>query len=322
MPLFLGVLIATGAQPLHQRVVQRFPKRETLSAAFLTAVVVTVGLALIGALTLVVLGQLVELAKSVADHYRHGGSAEVLGPRVQELLASVGQGPEELRVQLVGLSESVARNLGGNATHLVGASMGGLLTLVLTAITAYFLLRDGERMSDWLIQLIPLRDDQMRELVRSFREVTRAMLLGTGVTALYEASAAFCGYWAAGVPRPLVWAALTGIASVVPVVGMMMIAAPVCGWLVSTGHTTAGLALGLWCVVGVSGVANYVLRPWLLGSKMRMNDLLAFIALFGGVAAFGMLGMILGPIVAALLVSLVHIYQRDYRPRAARKETQ
>jgi predicted PurR-regulated permease PerM len=144
------------------------------------------------------------------------------------------------------------------------------------------------------------------------------MLLGTGMTALYEATAAFCGYWAAGVPRPLVWAALTGIASVVPVVGMMMIAGPVCGWLVFSGRASAGLALGLWCIIGVGGVANYVLRPWLLGSKMRMNDLLAFIALFGGVAAFGLLGMILGPIVAALLVSLVHIYQRDYRPRGRR----
>jgi predicted PurR-regulated permease PerM len=317
VPLFSGMLIAMGMLPLHQRFVRRFPRRETFSAAVLTGLLALAVLAVGGFFTLVVLGQLIDLARATSDQYRHGGSAEVLGERLQRILTSLGQNPEQIRQEVVSVTENVARNLGQTATRLVEASLSGILVVVLTAITGYFLLREGERLTEWLVGALPLPDDQVRELTRNFREVTQAMLLGTGVTALYEAITAFLGYWIAGVPRPLVWAALTGIASVVPAVGTALILAPIAVWLVLNGQTVGGAAVVVWGVLGMSGVANYVLRPRLLGSRMRMNDLLVFIALFGGVAAFGLLGIILGPIITALLVSLVHIYQRDYRPQVA-----
>ena len=319
VPLFLGMLIAVGAHPLHKRLVQRFPRRETFSAAALTAIVVLIALGMGGFLTLVVLGQLVDLAHEVSNHYRHGGSAEVLGPRLQAILTSMGQDPETVRVELVSATDRAAANLGQTVSHVVAASLGGILGVALTAITGYYLLREGVRQTAWFVRALPLPDDQVRELARSFGDVTKAMLLGTGVTALYEAMTAFIGYQFAGVPRPLVWASLTGIASVVPAVGTALIWAPLALWLTATGHPYIGIGLAAWSVVAMSGVANYFVRPRLLGSKARMNDLLVFIALFGGVAAFGLLGVILGPIVTALLVSLVHIYQRDYRPAAAQK---
>ena len=320
VPIFLGMLVAMGAHPLHRRLVQRFPRRETFSAAVLTGLVLLVMLGLGGFLTLIVLGQLVDLARDVANHYRHGGSAEVLGVRLQGLLTSLGQDPERLREELVTASENVAANVGQTATRLVAASLGGIIVIVLTAVTGYHLLREGEREKEWLVAALPLPHNQVRELARDFLDVTRTMLLGTGVTALYEATTAFLGYWIAGVPRPVVWAALTGIASVIPAVGTTLIVAPIVVWLIATGHLAAGVAIAVWSLVGMGGVANYVLRPRLLGSRMRMNDLLVFIALFGGVAAFGLLGVFLGPIVTAFLVSLVHIYQRDYQPRTAARE--
>jgi len=321
VPLFSGMLIAMGAHPLHRGLVRRFPRRETISAAVLTGLVLVVMLALGGLLTLVVLGQLVDLARDVSDDYRRGGSAEVLGARLQGLLTSLGQDPEKLRQELVSATANVAANVGQIATRVVAASLGGILIIVLTAITGYLLLREGERLTEWFVGALPLPDNQVRELTCNFREVTQAMLLGTGVTALYEATTAFLGYWIAGVPRPLVWAALTGVASVVPAVGTALIWVPIAVWLLATGHLAAGIAVAVWSMVAMSGVANYVLRPRLLGSTMRINDLLVFIALFGGVAAFGLLGIILGPIVTALLVSLVHIYQREYRPKAAVPQT-
>jgi predicted PurR-regulated permease PerM len=317
VPLFLGMLIAIGAHPLHRKLLKRFPGRDTLSAALLTSGVLLIALVLGGVLTLVVLGQLIDLARDLADHYRHGGSAEVLGARTQALLTSLGQDPEKIRTELAAAAESFAANLGNTASRLVQASLEAFLFAILTAITGYFLLREGERQTAWLVRMLPLPDEQVRELANSFRDTTQAMLLGAGVTALYEGVVAFIGYSLAGVQRPLMWAALTSVASVVPAVGTGLIWLPLSLWLVGAGHPIAGTALGVWCMVAMTGAANYVLRPRLLGSKTRMNELLVFIALFGGVAAFGLLGIILGPIVTALFVSLVHIYQRDYRPRAA-----
>jgi predicted PurR-regulated permease PerM len=319
VPLFLGMLIAMGAHPLHQRLVRHFPGRQTLSAAVLTGLVLFVALALGGFLTVVGLRQLIDLARDVSSHYRHGGSAEVLGERLQGLLTSLGQDPEKIRQELVSTTDDIAGNLAQTVSRLIAASLSGMIVIVLTAITGYYLLREGARQTEWLVRALPLPDEQVRELARNFRDVTKAMLLGTGVTSLYEATTAFLGYWIAGVPGPLVWGALTGVASVIPAVGTALILVPIAIWLMANGHLAAGVGVVIWGLVGMGGVANYVLRPKLLGSRMRMNDLLVFIALFGGVAAFGLLGVILGPIITALLVSLVHIYQRDYRPKAAHK---
>jgi predicted PurR-regulated permease PerM len=79
-------------------------------------------------------------------------------------------------------------------------------------------------------------------------------------------------------------------------------------------HPAEGLGLLLWGSLVIVFVADYILRPKLVGTRMRMNDLLVFIAIFGGVEAFGILGVVVGPIAVALFLSLVRIYQRDYRP--------
>src|SRR5207302_4236669 len=130
-------------------------------------------LALGGFLTLVVLGQLVDLVRDASNHYRHGGSAEVLGPRLQAILTSLGQDPEQLHQLLVSAAESIAANVGQTATRVVAASLGGIIIVVLTGITGYFLLREGERLTAWFVGALPIPDNQVRELARSFRDVTR-----------------------------------------------------------------------------------------------------------------------------------------------------
>jgi predicted PurR-regulated permease PerM len=162
---------------------------------------------------------------------------------------------------------------------------------------------------------MPLPDSQVWELARNFRDVTRAMLLGTGVTAFYQGASAFVGYWIFGVPHAIVWAALTGVASVLPGIGTLLVWVPVSGYLLASGSIGKGIGLLVWGSVVIVLVADYVLRPWLVKTKLRMNDLLVFIAIFGGIEAFGVVGLILGPIFVALFVSLLRIYQREYRVR-------
>jgi predicted PurR-regulated permease PerM len=176
-------------------------------------------------------------------------------------------------------------------------------------------LREGAEITDWLVTVLPLPDAQVRELVSNFRDVTQAMLLGTFATAFYQGGISFLGYVIAGVPNAILWASLTGVASLLPGIGTALVWAPLSIWLLATGRIVLGLVLLAWGTLLIVGIADYILRPRLLGSKVRMNELLVFIAIFGGIEAFGLLGLILGPIVTALFVSLIRIYQRDYRPR-------
>ncbi len=315
VPLFLGLLAAVGAYPAHKRFVARSPARAALSAALLTAGVLVATLATMAFVVTVVTSQLVVAARSAREHYQHGGTAELLGPTLSALLERVGLHPAELLQKLSQSFEALA----GNAARVTGAvvitSLNSILIIIFAALTTYYLLREGAEITRWLVDALPLPDAQVWELVNNFRDVTRAMLLGTGATALYQGVIAFFGYWICSVPNPVLWASLTGVASLLPGIGTALVWAPMAIYLFAVGKVVRGLLMIAWGAVLVVGVADYVLRPRLLGSKVRMNELLVFIAIFGGIEAFGLLGLILGPIVTALLVSLTRIYLREYRPK-------
>jgi len=315
VPIFLGLLIAIGTYPLHRRLVARSPRRASLFAAALTAGVLLVSLATLGLVLAIVSSQLVSIGRSANEHFRHGGAAELLGPRLNAFLIRLHVDSGTI-LQVIGQAAEAAA---GNVAHATGtilaASVGTLVALVFAALTSFYLLREGAEITSWFVRIVPLPDGQVWELVRNFRDVTRAMLLGTGATALYQGIISFLGYWVLGVPNPLLFASLTAVASLLPGIGTALIWAPLSIWLLVSGGIGRGLALLVWSALSVVGVADYVLRPRLLGNKVKMNDLLVLIALFGGIEAFGLLGLILGPIVVALFVALVRIYEREYRPR-------
>lgn len=318
VPLFLGLLVAIGMYPLHDRLVAHSPRRAAISAAVLTALVLLLTLVVAGFVLALVSAELVQVAQSAREHYQHGGTAELLGPRLHAFFVSLGLHPDTLAQRLSAAAEAMAGDVARATGAVVAFSVSGIIVLIFTALTSYYLLREGRRIVAWLTEVLPLPEAQFRELTRDFRDVTRAMLLGTGVTALYQAVAAFIGYSMLLVPRPLLWAALTGVASLVPAVGTALIWAPMAVWLILGGAVVRGPLLIAWGALIIVGVGNYVLQPRLLGSRVRMNELLVFVALFGGVQAFGLLGIILGPIVTALFVALVRIWQREYRPQEMR----
>ena len=315
VPIFLGLLAAVGAHPLHKRFITHSPARATLSAAGLTAGILLGALAIFGFVLAVVSTQLLQTARTVRDQYQHGGAAEVLGPALTGLLVRIGLAPEDLGRHFSQGFEAMAGNVARATGTVVAFSLGGLVMVIFAALTSYYLLREGAEITAWIVDVLPLPDGQVWELVKNFRDVTQAMLLGTGVTALYQAGVSFIGYAVLGIPHAPLWATLTGVASLLPGIGTALIWAPVSIWLLLNGAVVRGPLMLVFGMVLIVGVADYVLRPRLLGSKVRMNELLVFIAIFGGIEAFGLLGLILGPIVTALFVSLVRIYQREYRPR-------
>jgi predicted PurR-regulated permease PerM len=318
VPIFLGAMIAVGAHPLHLRFVARMKSKhgDSTSAGLITFAVIAIALGIALFFGSMLIHQALAMAVSFADRAKNESPEQILGPAISSALAGFGENPERLKEHLGQLSSEAAGMVGSGAKLILSASAGMLLVIIFTAITSYYLLVHGSRFTKWLVMVIPIPDAEVWELVKKFRDVTRAMLLGTGVTALYQGVVSFLGYWACGVPNPVVWGTATGLASIIPVVGTTIIWAPIVIFLFATGHTGKGVALLLFSIAAIIGVADYFLRPKLLGQKVKMNELLIFIALFGGIEAFGILGTILGPIVVALLLAMIHIYMRDYRPRA------
>jgi predicted PurR-regulated permease PerM len=315
VPVLLGMVLAVGVYPLQERILRRTGGTHAgWLAALLTAAVMALLLSVIAFLLLVVGGRAVNLAHDIAARYQAQGEKGLLGEELSAFLARVGVQPATLGARLAGAARDLAAWAGGAATRILAGFFSALFTVLFTAVTSFYLLREGADSTTWLVEMLPLSDGQVRQIVRDVRDVTRAILLSTGLMTLYQSVASGVGYWIFGVDSPLVWASLTGVASILPAVGTALVWVPICIVLAFTGH--AGKAAGLlcWSAVLVVFVADYILRPKVVGTRIKMSDLLVFIAIFGGIEAFGVMGLVLGPIAVAVLLSLLRIYQRDYRP--------
>jgi predicted PurR-regulated permease PerM len=316
IPSFLGLTIAVTVYPLQEKLLQRrhLARHPGLAAALVTALVMTAIVGLLAFLLFVVGSRVLDLIRSAADRYQHGGTTSLLGDDVIAFLTRFGLDAASLQRRLAELLRDLAATLGKGATAVITATFGLIFVFIFTALTSYYLLVEGRDGTAWLVEVIPLPDGEVWELVRNIRDVTRAMLFGTLVTAIYQGCVAFIGYWIFGVDSPLVWAALTGVASILPAVGTALVWVPVGLFVLFSHHIAEGLGLLIWGALVIVFVADYILRPKLVGPRIRMNDLLVFIAIFGGVEAFGILGVVVGPIATALLLSIIRIYMRDYRP--------
>jgi len=315
VPVLLGLVIAVGVHPIHERLLLRFGgKHPGLPAAAVTALVMVLALAITTFLVFVVGQRILEFARQLAANYEKKGAAGLLGHDLSALLSRFGVSPDEINRRIAELARDIAAFLGRGATSIVTGLFTAVFIFIFTAITSYYLLREGTGGTSWLVEMVPLPNGQVAEIVRDVRDVTRAMLFSTAVMSAYQGVTAWIGYWIFGVDSALVWAALTGVASILPAVGTALVWVPVGIITIIIGHPAQGIGILLWSGLVVVFVADYILRPKLVGTRIRMSDLLVFIAIFGGIEAFGILGIVLGPIAVAVLLSLLRIYQRDYRP--------
>jgi predicted PurR-regulated permease PerM len=164
--------------------------------------------------------------------------------------------------------------------------------------------------------MLPLRPRYTRDLLEEFRRVGRTTLLGTVATGLAQGGLAGLGYFVTGVPEPAFFGAATALASLIPAVGTCFVWVPAGIFLIATGHPGMGALQLTWGTLVVVGASDYLIRPALVGRHSTMPALLTFAALFGGVEAFGLIGLILGPLVMALSFSTLRMFAHDAAKRA------
>jgi predicted PurR-regulated permease PerM len=202
---------------------------------------------------------------------------------------------------------------------LAAATRGTLslaLHLFVLLYALYYFLVDGPEILRGVLSHIPLSNEQKDELMERFVSVTRATLRGSLFIGLIQGTMAGLAFWAAGVPGPALWGAVMIVFSILPAIGPAVIWVPAVIYLFIVGHAGAGIGLLAWCAVAVSTVDNF-LRPRLIGRDARMSDLLILLSTLGGIVLFGAVGFIVGPIVAALFVTVWHMYAvafRDWLP--------
>ncbi len=187
-----------------------------------------------------------------------------------------------------------------------------VVTLFITLFTLFYFFRDGEAIVRRVRRLVPLDEDDKNALLERFSSVSRATVRGTLLIALVQGACSGLALWAFGVGSPFLWGVVATLTSIVPLVGAWVVLYPAAFYLMATGHLWQGIGLLAVTVVVIVNVDN-LLRPRLVGAEAGMHDLMVFFATLGGIGMFGPMGFILGPMIAALFLSILDIYSEEFK---------
>jgi predicted PurR-regulated permease PerM len=293
-------------QPVYERLRRRYAPG---TAAFACAA--GTGLAIAGslaALTYLLVERGAALVERLPVLLAHGGPVSRFVERMARQLAVVRLQPGEVDERLNERVTELASGVPSVAAQVAAAALNALLTLFFMTITTYFVLRRWDRLVRRAELLHPRHT---RALFVQLRDVGRHVLVGTVLTGLAQGALAAFGYWATGTPQPGFFGALTAVASLVPAVGTLLVWAPLGAYLVATGHPVAGVCELVYGALVVVGFSDYILRPKLVGDEEAVPALLTFVALFGGIEVFGLIGLVLGPVIVTLAVAVLRTYYEE-----------
>ncbi len=187
--------------------------------------------------------------------------------------------------------------------------------LLFAMLSMHLILRRWQTLAREAAQTLPLRPSYTATLFAEFKRVGRATLLGTIVTGMAQGSLATLGYWILRVPEANFFGAVTAVASLIPAVGTLLVWVPIGVVLLLGGHTARGVLVLVWGAAIVVGVVDYFIRPRLVRGEKGLPTLVIFAALFGGVEAFGLKGLIVGPVLMSLAISVLRLYASEVRKR-------
>ncbi len=219
-----------------------------------------------------------------------------------------GLRPEQ--IDLRGMVARVSDGLWAQTKQLVGGVAGFFVNLVTVIFTLFFFLRDQDEILRVLRGFLPLSEANTNAVFERVHGVIRASVIGGGAVALVQGILAGLGFWVLGVPSPLLWGVATLFFSFIPFVGAAGIWVPVAVILLVKGSWVKAIILACYGTFVVSLVDNF-LRPALIGDATRLHTLLIFFSIIGGLQLFGFLGLVMGPVVVAVGLALIDIFQRE-----------
>ena len=306
-PLAWALIIGISTMPHHARLLKRYPDHPNRAAGLMV-------LAITICFILPMAGLVITAATNAGDWYRQveqliatisRTGASTLGhiPQIDRLTALV----ESFGIDLAGMGAKV--DSGGSsyilntATNVAKNLFDFLFTLVVALFLLYFIYRDGERVVETCLTRLAANRPRARHYVSEIRSITTAVTVGTILTCCIQGLLAGIGYWVADVPAPIFCGTLTAIAALIPVVGTAIVWVPLAAVVALNGAYLTAILLTIWCVVFV-GFSDNAIRPLAIGATSDISILAVVLGAVCGVVMMGLLGLILGPVVFAILMSI------------------
>jgi predicted PurR-regulated permease PerM len=323
-PLLWATLLGSLLAPANSRLATRLGGRARLASAITTILAVVLFLLPVAVIAGAVAAQAAQLLHKLNDRAPQAADAAVLDlssvPWLADPLDWLGKhaGISITQVQdwLVAAGKHVLQFLASSGGTFVLGALGTLVSFLLMLFVLFFVLRDGPVLAQRVVRMLPIEERMRGRLWQHLKEVTRAVFMGIGVTALVQGALVGVGFWISGLPSALVFGVLAALFALVPLVGTVIVWGPGALYLASQGDYGHAIFLTLWGTIAVGMVDNF-LRPLLISGRAEVPTLAVFIGVMGGLQAFGFIGLFVGPIVLGLLVALFR-FQSDATDAASK----
>jgi predicted PurR-regulated permease PerM len=314
-------ILAVLVYPAYAWLLKVLRGRATFAAltviVLLTLIVVIPGLRIVSFLSEEAIG----LVKSVGSVLNGEGVAVWREtPWVRQLLhwwQTLGVGLASFEVNLdwkQALVQGAQLSSGFLVSQITGVAQNVFLfaaNFVIALFTLFFFLRDGADLCYRIRRLLPMDQERQDRLFMDIVDSLSAVVHGCLVVAMLQGLLAGLAYWFVGVPFAAIWGVTTAFAALLPVGGTTIVSVPVSIYLFLEGETVRGFILLGWSI-GVVGMVDNVLKPFLIGTRLKLPVLFLFFGILGGLAVFGALGLILGPVLLVLLAALLDLYIEEY----------
>jgi predicted PurR-regulated permease PerM len=325
-----AIILAVAFQAPWAWLERKLPKRRNLAAALLTLAIALIVLLPCALFFGVLVSQAIDVANRVSAKLGpmnvRSVSDVVALPKVASLLDGiqqrVGLSPDDLQKLVAGFVTKASALAAAVSRKLVLGVFDAVLTFVMVIFLLFFFFKDGREMARTLFELLPTDEAGRQKISGSLQSMLAAIFRGSLLCSLAQGLAGGIGWWIAGLPSPALAGAAMGVFSLLPVGGTALVWLPGGIYLWVTGHHGSATFLFLWGLVVASFLADNVLRPLLIRGAEELSMLVVFLGVFGGLAAFGLLGIFIGPVALALATTVIQVMRQAAKtsePEAARE---
>jgi len=294
--------------PMHHWITQRFPANRAAGVSTLAVTLLLIVPAIL--LTTLFVSEAVSISRGVHTSLMQGNA-----PAISRAWTWIAQRVPGLdpNADLVDLLQQAVQKQAGYLAERLGTILRNIATFIFDLFVMIFALfyffRDADDILRGIRNILPFDAEHRDVMIVQARDLISASVTTSLIIAAIQGVLGGLGFVLVGLPTPLFWGVAMAFFSLVPVVGSGLIFVPAALWLGLTGHWGRALLLLLVCA-GVSTIVDNVLRPILLGGRSELSGLVIFISVVGGVALFGMLGLVLGPILVATAASVLAVYMK------------
>jgi len=324
--LFWAAVLAYAFYPIHKRLRKKFGARQNIAAGVMTFVILLFIAPFITIIVFRLTVEIVGLSQSLADHIQSGRMELQVrewmqSPLYRQIESNAGTGQqiwEKMQSSLV----DVTKNAGSIALGFAAAFTRNLISIlfnfILAMVAIFFFLRDGDKLYTYVYDLIPLEKENKEKISKQIQTTLNSTIHGQLLIAVSKGVLTGVTFWLLGLPFPIFIGTLSMLASVIPVLGTYVIWFPfVVSLCIQQEYVKAGILFGIGALI-IASIDN-VLYPIIVGKGTKAPFLFLLLAVLGGLAVYGMEGIIMGPIVVSLFFVLVNIYRYSYIESANKK---